>query len=182
MKFEERKSKSKSALIGFLSSFAPPRGLDDAAMKLQVDGIADAFARRLPVTDVAAFESNIEKTFTAVRDDHKGYAWPVQSEFVEAMPRSVSSGSSAKVEFKRDRHALIISRINAGDPLPENWIWSSFPMSLVASGEVTRATLDNYRKGAVRSCQHTYGPEAYGIMQAKFGDIVAPYFSNEAAA
>ena len=178
MKFEERRSKAKAALIDFLSSFAPPRGLSDDAMKAQVQNIADAFARRLPVTDLAQYEANIEKTFTSVRDHHKGYAWPVQSEFVDAMPRSTSTSGPRIETFKGDEKDQMARRFNARQPVPESWVWGQSAWPLVAGGLVRRDLMDDYRRASVAAFKETYTHDAYGMLQARYGDVVAPYFAN----
>lgn len=178
MKFEERRSKAKTALVNFLSSFAPPRGLSDDAMKAQVQNIADAFARRLPVTDGALYETNIEKTFTAVRDHHKGYAWPVQSEFVDAMPRSTTTSGPRVETFRGDEKDQMAGRFNARQPVPESWVWGQSAWPLVAGGMVSRDLMDDYRRASVANFKEVHSHDAYGMLQAKYGDVVAPYFAN----
>ncbi|MFG6599369.1 MULTISPECIES: hypothetical protein [unclassified Sulfitobacter] len=178
MNFDERRVKAKSALVGFLSSFVPPRGLDDDAMKAQVQNIAEAFARRLPVTDASQYESNIEKTFTAVLDSHKGYAWPVQSEFVDAMPRSASV-SGARVEtYQADNKQQMARRMNSGQAVPESWVWGPSAWSLVSGGLVGREVMDSYRRSSVAKFLEVYSHDAYGMLQDKYGDLVGAYFAQ----
>jgi len=182
VKFEQRKSQALSEVISFLSNFAPPRGLSDDAMSVHVSGIADAFARRLPVTNAQQFGENLRKTFTTIRDNHKGYAWPVQSEFVDAMPKG-NSVAGGKVEtFQTDEKEAMARRMNAGNPVPETWVWGSRAWSLVSGGLVGQDTLDDYRRSSVRAFQRAYSQEAYGILQSRFGDVVAPYFAARGAA
>lgn len=180
MKFDERRAKAKAALAEFLSSFAPPRGLDDDALKAQAANIADAFARRMPVTDMARYEENIEKTFTAIRDNHKGYAWPVQSEFVDAMPRSTSVSGPRIETFKGDEKEQVARRMNDRQPVPESWVWGALSWPLVAGGLVPRDLMDSYREASARTFKEIYKHDAYGMLQAKYGDVVAPYFATGA--
>lgn len=176
MKFEDRRAKAKLAVLDFLSSFSPPRGLSDDALKTSVSNIADAFARRLPVTDAAKFDENIAKTFTSIRDHHKGYAWPVQSEFVDAMPKSATTTGGRVETYKTDQKQAIAQRMNDRQPVPETWIWGALSWPLVAGGQVSREVMDSYRRASVMNFKEVYSHDAYGILQARYGDVVGPYF------
>lgn len=175
MKFEERRAKAESAVVEFLSGFAPPRGLSDEAMAKHVANIADAFARRLPVGDEVRFNSDIEKTFTAIRDNHKSYAWPVQSEFVDAMPKGVSQSGAKLQQYKPDEKEAMVRRMSAGEAVPEGYVWGHMAASIGAMAG--RDVLDQYRRGSVSAFVDVFANDAYGMLQAKYGDVVAPYFS-----
>ena len=180
MKFEERRSKARLAVVEFLSGFAPPRGLSDEAMAKHVANVADAFARRMPVGDETRFNSDIEKTFTSIRDNHKGYAWPVQSEFVDAMPKGAAPSGAKLQQYKTDEKVAIAKRMNANEPVPEAWVWGQSSWPVVAGGMVSRDQMDAYRRASAGKFKVIYGPDAYGIMQAKYGDVVGAYFSDDA--
>jgi len=184
MKFEDRKSKAFAAVVSFLSGFAPPRGFGEDARAAHVAGIADAFARRMPVTGQTEFDENLLKTFTAIRDSHTGYAWPVQAEFVDAMPRSVSASSGMRVETFRpdDENKMYAKRMNSGDPVPETMVWGLRAWSLVSGGFVARDVLDGYRKSSVITCRSIHQDGAYGILHGKFGEVVTPYFASAESA
>jgi len=182
MKFEERKSKARAEVVLFLDSFAPPRGLSDDAMKSQVSNISDAFARRLPVTDVEQFGANLQKTFTAIRDHHKGYAWPVQSEFVDAMPKGHVASASKVEAYQTDEKQMIARRMNASAPAPESWVWGPGSWSLVSGGFVSREVMDGYRRSSIRTHRAIFSDDSYGMLQSRYGDIVGPYFASGGAA
>lgn len=178
MNYDERKSRAKMSLITFLSSFAPPRGLSDEAMKSQVSNIAEAFARRMPVGDGPKFDADLEKTFTKVLDHHKGYAWPVQAEFVDAMPKGVAKSTPQLQQYTPDEKEAMSKRMNAGDAVPDAWVWGQLSFSLVSGGLVARDVLDRYRRAAVANFSEVFKNDAYGMMQAKYGDIVGAYFKE----
>lgn len=182
MKFEQRKSAAQTAVVAFLSGFAPPRGLSEDAMKSHITNIAGAFARRLPVTDAAQFSENLEKTFTTIRDHHKGYAWPVQSEFVDAMPKGVSATGPKLEPYKPAADRGMANRMAAGEGVPEEWVWGPSSWSLVSSGQVSREVMDRYRTGSVNHFKQIYRHDAYGMLQSKYGDVVGPYFEQKHAA
>lgn len=179
MRFDERKSKAQSAVVEFLSSYSSPRGLSEDAKVSQIKNIADAFARRLPLGDFSRFESDLEKTFTAIRDDHKGYAWPVQSEFVDAMPKGAARTGAKLQQYKPDEKEAMAKRMNAGEAIPDAWVWGQLSFSLVSNGLVPRDALDSYRRAAVANFEDVFKGDAYGMMQAKYGDVVGAYFAEE---
>lgn len=181
MKFEQRKSVAQEQVVSFLANFSAPRGLTEDAMAVHVAGIADAFARKMPVTDQAQYYENIEKTFTKIRDGHKGYAWPVQSEFVEAMPSSYTPGPKVET-YKADDDERAVKAFDEGAGVPEAWVWGQQAWRLISSGRVSKQRMDEYRHGSVRSFRDVYRSDAYSIMQGRYGDIVAPYFSERRAA
>lgn len=177
MKFEGRTRKAQSMLLDFLGQFSAPRGLSDDAMKKTIESIAQAFARKLPVTEMAKFEENVETTFTGVRDSHKGYAWPTQSEFVDAMPKSSATGPKVEA-FKVDGLERAARQINSGAAVPDNWIWGAMSWTLVSGGHVSSSQMDTYRVGHVKQFKDVYGADAYGMAQNKYGDVVAKYFQG----
>lgn len=178
MKFDERKSKAQSAVIDFLSSYSSPRGLSEDAKVSQIKNIADAFARRLPVGDISRYEADIEKTFTAIRDDHKGYAWPVQSEFVDAMPKGTAHSGPKLQQYRPDEKEAMAKRMNAGEAVQEGWVWGGSSWPLVAGGMVPRDVMESYRRASVAAFKDVHSHDAYGMMQAKYGDVVGAYFSE----
>jgi hypothetical protein len=177
MRFDQRKSAALAEVKIFLSNFASPRGLSLEAQAVHIKGISDAFARKLPVTEAAQFSENIEKTFTSIRDTHKGYAWPVQSEFVDAMPKNFRA--APKIEtFKSNILAGRARLMNAGEAVGESFVWGVNSWPLVSSGLIDRATLDNYRQGSVMHHQSSYDQDAYDVLQSRYGDLVTPYFQS----
>jgi hypothetical protein len=180
MKFEDRKSKAFAAVVSFLSGFAPPRGFDEDARAAHIAGIADAFARRMPVTGETQFAENLEKTFLSIRDNHTGYSWPVQSEFVSAMPQPIAASGGVKISTfsPDDQSSLFAKRLNAGLPVPETLVWGKVAWSLVSGGLVARDILDGYRKASVETCKSAYSGGAYGLLHAKYGEVVTPYFAS----
>jgi len=181
MKFEDRKSAAFASVVSFLSGFAPPRGFDEDARAAHIAGIADAFARRMPVTGETQFAENLEKTFLSIRDNHTGYSWPVQSEFVSAMPQPFVGSGGVKISTfsPDDQGSLYAKRLNAGLPVPEALVWGNLASSLVSGGLVARNVLDGYRKSSVQACKVAYSGGAYGLLHSKYGEVVTPYFASE---
>lgn len=176
MNFDQRKAVAREMLMQFLERFSAPRGLSDEAQAKTIAGTSEAFARKLPVVSEDKYREHIEATFTKVLDSHASYAWPPQAEFVEAMPRP--SSAKAPETFKAQDHTAIVDMMQAGEPVPDVYIWGS------RSHEVGRLVgsevMHRYREGSVRAYREAYRQEAKRIMSQKYGAQVERFFLEAA--
>lgn len=178
MTFEERLRLAEAELIKFLDTMVPPRGVSDEKLATIIRGIADAFARKLPLTTREGFVDAINATFTAVKDGHKGYSWPSQADFVAAIPK-VGGGSHAAETFQPSDHLESIGRLMAaGEPVAESYIWGRQSGLLVANGHVSKAVMDSYRMGAAMSFREAYQAQGEEIMVGKYGEQARVYFQK----
>lgn len=177
MTFEERIDVANAELIQFLDKLVPPRGVSDEKLAEIIRSIADAFARRLPLSTQEGFAEAIRKTFTAVQDSHKGYSWPSQADFVAAIPKS--TGRAAPQTFRPDDVLSSIGRtMDQGHPVSEAYIWGRNSNLLVSGGHVSQSVLDGYRLGAAMAFREAYGTEGEEIMAQKYGDVSRVYFKK----
>lgn len=175
MTFEERRAQAARLLIDFLSTFTPPRGVDEDGQGKLVTQIADAFARRMPTR--GDFDEACDKVFQKVRDTHVSNSWPSQAEFVMAMPQDASKGGKAAETYKPDNYRdWIEEAMSEGREVPEAAIWGP------NSSGVQPQLLEAYRRSSVHSWREFYGNEAQSMMVARYGHAVLPYFSRRASA
>lgn len=172
MKFEERKRIAQSMLIEFLSSFSPPRALDDSQLASRISQLADAFGRRMPID--GDFAEAVQRVCQRVMDTHMSNTWPPQAAFVMAMPsRELSQFSSQETFTPKSEVDLITAKMATNEPVPEAALWGHI------SGRLPRDKLDAYRNASVKSWIDTLGHKAADAMRSKYGHIVAPYFPNQ---
>lgn len=176
MDYEQRKQVALASVGEFLGSFAAPRGLSEDAQADQIAFIADAFARRLPVTAETEYRANIDKTFMAVRDAHTGYAWPVQAEFVGAMPKPVSGKSPAGAAEELDREKVLADQFSQGHGVPEAQIWKANIFTRMSRFGVPRDVIEGYRRYSVKNCRGVHGSDAQHKMVDRYGPAVLEYF------
>lgn len=172
MNFSERRREAQAMVMDFLSTFSPPRGLDEGQLASRISQIADAFARRMP-TD-GSYSEKIAAVLVRVMDTHQSNTWPPQAAFVMAMPSREQSQFSAAETFKPQDHVELLSaKMNNGQAIPETAIWGEM------AGKLPRQHLDRYRNASVAGWVSTYGHKAADAMFSKYGGVVMPYFPDE---
>lgn len=175
MKFEQRKSEAKEMVMSFLSTMSPPRGVDPQGLANQIDGIADAFARKMPTK--GNFGEAVKEVFTRLRDTHLSNTWPPQAAFVLAMPKADTMGRAAAETFQVKDPVERYSRLMLeGDVVPEALLWGSI------SGQLPRRELERYRSVSVLNWVEFYRDSAATLMAAKYGPVVHGYFPRREAA
>ena len=181
MNLADRHTTAMAMLMDFLEGYSAPRGLDDDAKEKHLRDMADSFTRKLPVTDAAQFAENIERTFTAVKDTHKSFAWPNQAEFVMAMPKGSSHAPNGKLETYRpiDQDIRIANGMNSGSSVPDRYVWGSGSLRLRYSGQVSDEIMDGYRKSSVAHFRKVYMAGADMMLLQAYGDIVVPYVAGK---
>jgi hypothetical protein len=162
-------------LSQFLQSMTPPRGVTPEALIAITDAIADAFARKLTGSSEAEYLDAIQKTFIAVRDNHKGYTWPSQADFVAALP-VLTTASAPQTYDPDDRLKQIGAKMAMNDGVPDAFVWGHRSAALMSGGYVTRDRMDQYRRGSVRAFKDLYKHDAMPVMQRYYGDAVLNYF------
>lgn len=178
MTFEERVRLANVEAVLFLDQMVPPRGVSDEKLAGIIEGIADAFARKLPLSTREGFSEAMQKTFTAVKDNHKGYSWPSQADFVSAIPKG-SSGKAAPATFEPTDHLERIGRLMAqGESVNEGYIWGRQSGLLTGNGIVSRDVMDSYRMGSAMDFRDTYQSAGEAMMVAKYGEPARVYFQK----
>ena len=175
MKFEERRDVALVEISKFLERYTPPRGMTPDAQDASVRSIAEAMARRLPVTGRSEFDANLEKVFEKVADAHSSYAWPPQGVFVDSIPASQGAKRAPLQLFKTDEVDLAARKMEAGDGVSEKVVWGDIGTRAVNAGLTSRETLDQYRQASVRQWQSAYRDHAPHMMSERFGPVVLPY-------
>lgn len=174
MNFEQRKSEARELVMEFLSTFAPPRGVDPQGLAEIISNIADAFARKMPTK--GEYTEAVQAVFTRIRDTHMSNTWPAQAVFVLAMPSgdamSRSAAESYRVEDYPEHYAKLMRE---GQPVPETCLWGTI------SSQLPRRELERYRNASVISWVETYRSDAQSLMRAQYGNEVNAYFAKEAA-
>lgn len=181
MTFEQRKAAALSLLVAFLGrTFSPPRGLSDQDQASRISAIADAFARRMPIT--GDYEELVGKVLQKVADTHFGSSWPTQAVFVDAMPHKELAGMrpAPQTYTSEDKVQAIANKMNEGQPVPEYWVWGQGSNKLMGASAITRDTLDAYRRGSVKAFIDAYRGGAAEIMEERIGPIVREYFMDRA--
>lgn len=180
MTFEERLAEAKTRVVEFLNDLRPPRGLPDEALAKIVEGVADAFARKLPLSTGEDFAKAIQQTFVTVADNHKGYTWPSQASFVDAMPKLSASSTTAAAETysPTDHLEAAAAKMRENHPIAEAYVWGRNSNRLTGEGFVSRDVMDRYRIGSAMHFREAYGEEAEKVMAGKHGPQVLPYFSQ----
>lgn len=169
MNFEERKSAAQDLVLGFLSGYTAPRGLDENQLSQRVTNIADAFARRMPTG--GNYEEKVEAVLSRVRDTHESNTWPVQAVFVSQMPsREVSKSAPATYRPEDADHIPKLMQENL--PVPERMIWRDV--------QVSAEILDGYRQASVKSWSDAYRGDARDLMVQRYGAVVDRYFHGGA--
>jgi hypothetical protein len=178
MTFDERLAEARKLVFEFLNDLRPPRGMSDDALAKIVEGVADAFARKLPLSTKEAFADAVQKTFVTVSDNHKGYTWPSQAAFVDAMPKLSSSvGKAAAETFAPTDHLeAAANKMRDGQPVGEGYIWGTNSRRMTGEGFITHATMDSYRMGSTFHFRDAYREAGEEMMVAKYGDQVKPYY------
>lgn len=174
MDFEQRKSEARSMLVDFFAGFSAPRGLDEDQQAARISGIADAFARRMPIE--GDYREKVESVFAKVRDTHLSNSWPPQAVFVMAMPKSETMGRKAQETFVPDTMKALGRKVEFGDGIPDRFIWGPGYSALLDSGFVSIDQLEKYRIASIRSFKETYRHLGYEEMFKRFGHEVTPYF------
>lgn len=168
MNFDQRKQVAEEMVLDFLRQFSAPRGIDDAGQAKQVRSIADAFARKMPVTPEPEYRMAIEGVFSTVRDGHSSYAWPTQGAFVEAMPKGVASGLRAPQTFQGTLEDLA-KKMRNGDPVPEGAAWGMDADRLRSEGRVGYDVIMGYRAGSIQAAGDAYRSRADEWLEERYG-------------
>lgn len=171
MSYDERKAAALVKLTGFLSTYTPPRGVDDDGQATIISKIADAFARRIPAN--ADFDAAMEKVFQKIEDTHKSQSWPTQAHFVDFMPVS-EARFQAPESFKVDNLELIARSMNEGVSVPERAVWTkaTYLMSL----GVPEHVIEEYRKYTVNNLRAIFKEKAHDALYRRYGSIADRYF------
>jgi hypothetical protein len=152
----------QSRLARFLERKQMPRRLEGkgGAMEDEVRALCAAVERNAPRDSERLAEW--WPRFEAVLGEVCGSMWPTEKEIRDAaskvsadMPRIIGP----EVE-KLNPVQIAAKRMNAGEPVGDQWLWGSMACELIASREIDEATMKRYRSGAFFAQKATYGEEA----------------------
>jgi hypothetical protein len=183
MTFEERLAEARTQVVEFLNDLRPPRGFSDDALAKIIEGVSDAFARRLPLSTKEDFSKAVAATFVTVADNHKGYTWPSQAAFVDAMPRLSASSTTAAAETYAPPDHLVAAaaKMQENQPIAEGYVWGRLANRLIGEGFLRSEVMDKYRIGSALHFRDAYGEEGEKMMVAKYGAQAAPYYRQSLA-
>lgn len=185
MNYEDRKRAISAAISEYLSPFSAPRAMDPDQRVEYLSRLTESLVSKMPVTDLAGLERNLEKLFGHVNDNHEGWSWPAQSEFIKAFKATIVGSTSVRAPETFNAGARYVhvmkGRMDRQEGLPESFVWSSQANSLAAMGEISRETLDLYRHYSIDQHRKVYGPDGETVLRQRYGDIIWPYLAREAA-
>ena len=172
----ERKAKIRDGLMEILDRFTPPRGMSVDVQEKMVEGIVTSLNRKIPITNEETFAGNLERTFNAVLDSHKSYAWPPQGVFAENVSTNGASVSQSQETYEPSAGYNAAERMLAGEPVPERYVWGYESAGLLNRGEVSREVMDSYRFASVKHARDVYKTKAREMTEPRLGYVVARYF------
>ena len=180
MTYDERIQIAVEMLKAFLSRYTPPKHLDNHGKAQIVRGMAEALARKLPISEPEMYRENVGRAFAATADGHESYAWPPQGVLVKAIGKiNPSQQGRAAETFTTNFLEIEAKRMARGDAVSERFVWGNYAMS--AEVTVSPEQLEKYRKASVENHRSIYGAEAQAMMAEKYGAAVHQYFPMRAA-
>lgn len=146
-------------MSGYLARRTPPKGLgaDDGLKAKQIGEYVSILRRFAPEGDPLtewwrAFES-------ALADVSETWAWPAPKDVVRAAKAAGSSSKPTGNGWAIDSVAINLARLNAGEPIGEDWLWGRGAIRLEAAG-ASRQVLRSARLRMADAMAAIYTPEA----------------------
>ena len=152
----------QSRLTRFLDRKQMPRRLEGkgGAMEDEVRALCAVIERNAPRDSerLAAWWPRFE----AILGEICGAMWPTEKELRDAAAKvSADMPQSAAPEaVKLDPVELAAKRMNAGEPVGDEWLWGILSCELIASGAITETTMRRYRSGQYFARKRLYGEDA----------------------
>ena len=131
------------------------------ALKDETAALVGALRRNCPAKGDALVDW--WERFEAAIGEACGDFWPNEKHVIAAC--KVASQSMPKTRdttggWVLDPEAIAARKMNAGEPIGENWLWGQDACRIISKGMVDKATMDAYRSGAFLARKSVNGEAA----------------------
>lgn len=154
-----------STLLAFLDRYSPPRNIAADPRKVQEEreALVKVVVRRAP----ASYRDWLAAVLEDVERAMETRAWPSVADLHRACDRNKIAAASVVAMAVRDDYQITAERIQARDPIGEDYLYGPKAVELVGRGLATDAALDPYRSGVFWSHVEVYGYDRAQAMQAE---------------
>lgn len=152
MQFQDRVRIITAKLNDFLRRYKRPDHLDQSEALNELREMAEELNGLMPASfspeDLAA---RIDAALRHIRQTYKGRAWPTVSHMVDAMDRVAKLSGAPAIQgadapkWAMDSMATAARRMNAGEPVGDEWLYGRNAVRLTRSGLVPSDTMRQYR-------------------------------------
>lgn len=146
----------------FLRRYERPNHLDNEQAIIEIKTIATAINKRTPAgLSQTGVGDRLDDAFQHVSENYSGRGWPKAAYFVKAMETIARHVTTEKPDdtWSLDPVAIAAKRMNAGNPVGDDWLFGRRCVELMATGEVSVETLRQYRSGWYFSAKDLYGED-----------------------
>lgn len=172
MKTDEISSRIFSALyegdLAILRRYSAPEHLTPNRQRAEIEFMVLDILSELPNRiDRDELEQIIFAMHQNIRKTCRARSWPSVAQFVAATKLAVSElgtaapnsarGLGSSGDFKSDKIAA--NRMNAGEPVGDNYLYGSACVRLLESGAVSQQKIDAYRHSVFKSECRTVGED-----------------------
>lgn len=151
-------------LNDFLRRYKRPDHLDNDQAMIEIKSMATAVNKRIAadVTEIT-IQNRLDDAFQEVAEIFRGNGWPKPAVFVAAMDtinkRSANSGSEVKKDWTPNPLEIAANRINAGEPVGDQFLFGRLAHDLMATGDVTQDQIRKLRSALYFTEKHQHGEE-----------------------
>ena len=163
LNYDQRKKAVSQHLAHLLSGYEPPYNLrDDTAKQVrEADEICELIVNNLPTwLNENQITGTFERTGKDLKRTAKTRSWPIARDIIEAIHKATpaqDAASPASQPFKFDSDTIAAKRINAGDPVAENYINGIGAERLIEKKLITPQKLQGYKKYLEQEKAKLYG-------------------------
>ena len=144
----------------WLDRFSVPAHLKDKATAAQqeAEAILRMFLRYCPRDEYVPF---LNRVFDQIDYQKKTRYWPTPQEVGAVCVNILKDNPKPGTSIDRDMstEAIMARRMERGDPVGEGFLYGRAAVDLIATGLVSRETMEAYRKGAFWNRAGIYGQE-----------------------
>lgn len=168
-KMNMRTADLTSKMSEYLSRRVPPKGIASDEM-LKVDQMNEylRILRRFS-PEGEKFLDWWREFSDRLSDESDTWAWPAPKDVAKAAKAAGAVVGKAGAEWKPDSVQINLARLNAGQPIGEDWLWGSGALRLEAAG-ASRHTLRERRVQLANDMAQLYPADQ---VKAKLADLKA---------
>jgi hypothetical protein len=146
----------------WLERYAPPRFMTDKpeAAQQEADALLRILGRYAPTQGYAEWLDGILRSLT---ENMTARTWPTGGEVSKVCKEAhkfTAPLEGAPKSQPLDSAQVEASRMNAGEPTGEHWLYGVAACELAARGLVTREVMQRYRSAVFHARRETYGEAA----------------------
>ena len=164
MQYQERVRTITAHLNRFLRQYERPKHLDENTALMEIRDMADEMNNLISASSQAsALEERVDAALRTLRRDYTQRTWPTVGHIVKAMQaaqsKSITNQQKTPDEWSLDPIQINADRMNAGEPVGDNWIYGRLAINLMASGKVDKQTMRKYRSALYFKAKDVGGEE-----------------------